>query len=88
MIEVIADADDEIATKYLEGAEIGAAEIRAALRRGCIAIKLVPVVCGSAFKNKGVQPLLDAVIDYLPSPMDIAAVRSRHGRQRGRAQGR
>ena len=74
MIEVIADADDEIATKYLEGSEIGAAEIRAALRRGCIAIKLVPVVCGSAFKNKGVQPLLDAVIDYLPSPMDIAAV--------------
>jgi elongation factor G len=74
MIEVIADADDEIATKYLEGAEISAAEIRAALRRGCIAIKLVPVVCGSAFKNKGVQPLLDAVIDYLPSPMDIAAV--------------
>jgi elongation factor G len=74
MIEVIADADDEIATKYLEGAEIGADEIRAALRRGCIAIKLVPVVCGSAFKNKGVQPLLDAVIDYLPSPMDIAAV--------------
>jgi elongation factor G len=74
MIEVIADADDEIATKYLEGSEIGAAEIRAALRRGCIAIKLVPVVCGSAFKNKGVQPLLDAVIDYLPSPIDIAAV--------------
>jgi elongation factor G len=74
MIEVIADADDEIATKYLEGAEIGAADIRAALRRGCIAIKLVPVVCGSAFKNKGVQPLLDAVIDYLPSPIDIAAV--------------
>ena len=74
MIEVIADADDEVATKYLEGSEIGAADIRAALRRGCIAIKLVPVVCGSAFKNKGVQPLLDAVIDYLPSPIDIAAV--------------
>jgi elongation factor G len=74
MIEAIANADDEIATKYLEGAEIGADEIRAALRRGCIAIKLVPVICGSAFKNKGVQPLLDAVIDFLPSPMDIAAV--------------
>jgi elongation factor G len=74
MIEVIADADDEVATKYLEGSEIGAADIRAALRRGCIAIKLVPVVCGSAFKNKGVQPLLDAVIDFLPSPIDIAAV--------------
>jgi elongation factor G len=74
MVEAIADADDEIATKYLEGKEIGADEIRAALRRGCIAIKLVPVVCGTAFKNKGVQPLLDAVIDYLPSPIDIAAV--------------
>jgi elongation factor G len=74
MIEVIADADDQIAEKYLEGQEISAAEIRAALRRCCIAIKLVPVVCGTAFKNKGVQPLLDAVIDYLPSPMDIPAV--------------
>ncbi|MGE0131020.1 MAG: elongation factor G [Blastocatellales bacterium] len=74
MIEAIADADDEIATKYLEGVEISASEIRAALRRGCIAIKLVPVVCGTAFKNKGVQPLLDAVIDYLPSPIDIPAV--------------
>ncbi len=74
MIEAIADADDEIATKYLEGQAISPPEIRAALRRGCIAIKLVPVVCGSAFKNKGVQPLLDAVIDYLPSPIDIAAV--------------
>src|SRR5215510_5191381 len=74
MIEAIADADDEIATKYLEGAEIQADQIRAGLRRGCIAIKLVPVVCGTAFKNKGVQPLLDAVIDYLPSPIDIPAV--------------
>jgi elongation factor G len=74
MIEAIANADDEVATKYLEGEEIGNADIRAALRRGCIAIKLVPVVCGTAFKNKGVQPLLDAVIDFLPSPIDIAAV--------------
>jgi elongation factor G len=74
MIEAIADADDEIATKYLEGAEISVAELRAALRRGCVALKLVPVVCGSAFKNKGVQHLLDAVTDYLPSPLDIAAV--------------
>ncbi len=74
MIEAAADIDDAIAEKYLEGAEISEADIRAALRRGCIAIKLVPVVCGSAFKNKGVQPLLDAVIDYLPSPMDITAV--------------
>ncbi|QQS45266.1 MAG: elongation factor G [Acidobacteriota bacterium] len=74
MIESIADIDDEIAEKYLEGAEITEDEIRAALRRGCIAIRLVPVVCGTAFKNKGVQPLLDAVIDYMPSPIDIPAM--------------
>jgi len=74
MVESIADADDEIATKYLEGEAISNDEIRAALRRGCIALKLVPVVCGTAFKNKGVQPLLDAVIDYMPSPTDIKSV--------------
>ncbi len=74
MIEAIADADDEVATKYLEGEALTEDEIRAALRRGCIAIKLVPVVCGTAFKNKGVQTLLDTVIDYLPSPVDIPAV--------------
>ncbi len=74
MVEAIADADDEIAMKYLEGETISGQEIRAALRRGCIALKLVPVVCGTAFKNKGVQPLLDAVIDYMPSPIDIKAV--------------
>ena len=74
MIEALADADDEIATKYLEGEELSTTEIRAALRRGCIAIKIFPVVVGSAFKNKGVQTLLDAVIDFLPSPLDIPAV--------------
>ena len=74
MLESIADADDEIAMKYLEGETISNEDIRAALRRGCIALKLVPVVCGTAFKNKGVQPLLDAVIDYMPSPIDIKAV--------------
>ncbi|MBS1787483.1 MAG: elongation factor G [Acidobacteria bacterium] len=74
MLESIADVDDEIAMKYLEGEAMSNDEVRAALRRGCIALKLVPVVCGTAFKNKGVQPLLDAVIDYLPSPIDIPAV--------------
>jgi elongation factor G len=74
MVEEIANFDDAIADKYLEGTEISTDELRAALRRGCIEIKLVPVVCGTAFKNKGVQTLLDAVIDYLPSPVDIAAV--------------
>jgi elongation factor G len=74
MVEAIADFDDQVAEKYLEGAEISIEELRSALRRGTIALKLVPVVAGSAFKNKGVQPLLDAVIDYMPSPVDIAAV--------------
>ncbi|HEX4950497.1 MAG TPA: elongation factor G [Blastocatellia bacterium] len=74
MIEALADADDDIAMKYLEGEAIAEAEIREALRRGCISMKLFPVVCGTAFKNKGVQTLLDAVIDYLPSPLDIHAV--------------
>jgi elongation factor G len=74
MIEALADADDDIATKYLEGEAISAEDMRGALRRGCIAIKIFPVVCGTAFKNKGVQTLLDAVVDYLPSPLDIAAV--------------
>lgn len=74
MIEAIANSDDAVADRYLSGAVLDADELRAGLRRGCIALKLVPVICGSAFKNKGVQPLLDAVIDYLPSPVDIAAV--------------
>src|SRR5262244_501366 len=74
MIEALADADDQIAEKYLGGEEVSADEIRAALRRETIALKLVPVVAGSAFKNKGVEPLLDAVVDYLPSPLDVPAV--------------
>src|ERR1051325_992682 len=70
MIEALADADDQIAEKYLGGEEITEDEIRDALRRETIALKLVPVVAGTAFKNKGVQPLLDTVIDFLPSPLD------------------
>jgi len=75
MIALLADVDDGIAEKYLEGAEIGEAEINEALRRGTISLKIVPVLCGSALKNKGVQPLLDAVVLYLPSPEDIPPVR-------------
>lgn len=74
MIEAIANVDDDLATKYLEGEEISEQEIRAGLRKGAIALQLVPVVTGSAFKNKGVQTLLDAVVDYLPSPLDIPPV--------------
>ena len=73
MIEALADADDQIAEKYLAGEKLSDDEIRAALRRETIALKIVPVVAGSAFKNKGVQPLLDAVVDYLPQPARCAA---------------
>jgi elongation factor G len=74
LIEQIANADDLLAEKYLSGESISEVEIKAAARRSVIGFKFVPVFCGSAFKNKGVQPLLDAVIDYLPSPLDLTAV--------------
>ncbi|MDQ2688745.1 MAG: elongation factor G [Chloroflexota bacterium] len=74
MIEALADLDDDIAHKYLEGEEIGADELRRGLRAGTLAYQIVPVLCGSALKNKGVQPMLDAVIDYLPSPLDVPPV--------------
>ena len=75
MIEKIAETDEGLTTKYLEGEEISEAELRAALRRATIAGKLVQVLSGAALRNKGVQAALDAVIDYLPSPVDIPAVR-------------
>ncbi|HTE66371.1 MAG TPA: elongation factor G [Candidatus Binatia bacterium] len=74
MIEALADLDDDIAHKFLEGEQIDSEQIRSALRAGTLAYKIVPVLCGSALKNKGIQPMLDAVIDYLPSPLDVAAV--------------
>ncbi len=74
MIEKIAEEDEAVFEKYVEGAEIGEEELRAAIRRATIAIRITPVLCGSAFKYKGVQRLLDAVIDYLPSPVDVPAV--------------
>jgi elongation factor G len=74
VVEYIAEHDDAILTKYLEQHKLEPVELRASLRRSTIALKLVPVIAGSAFKNKGVQPLLDAVIDYLPSPLDVPPV--------------
>ena len=71
LVETIAENDDEILHKFLEGEEIKAEELRASLRKSTIALKVFPVVVGTAFKNKGVQPLLDAVVDYLPSPLDV-----------------
>src|SRR5262245_46368704 len=71
LLETIADLDEKLMERYLEGREISEAEIRAAVRAGTIGHRVVPVVCGSAFKNKGIQGLLDGVVDYLPSPLDI-----------------
>ncbi len=75
MVEQIAEVDDDLMMKYLEGEEITVEELKAALRRAVIRGDLTPVYAGSALKNKGVQPLLDAVVDFLPSPLDIAEVR-------------
>ncbi|WP_198587290.1 elongation factor G [Glycomyces xiaoerkulensis] len=74
LIETLSDIDDELAEKYLEGDRISAEEIKSAIRKGTIANEINPVLCGTAFKNKGVQPLLDAVVDYLPSPLDVPAI--------------
>ena len=74
MVEAIAETDDELTLLYLEGEEISVDELKRALRKATIANQLVPVLCGSALKNKGVQRMLDAVVDYLPSPLDIPPV--------------
>jgi elongation factor G len=74
LIEAIADHDEDIMEKYLSGKEVGEGEIKPALRRLTIQIKLIPVFCGAAFKNKGVQLLLDAIVDFLPSPLDLPPV--------------
>ena len=74
LVEAVSAIDDDLMAKYLEGEEVSEAEIRKALREGTLAMKIVPVVTGSAFKNKGVQTLLDAVVDFLPSPLDIPAI--------------
>ncbi|CAN5770231.1 elongation factor G [soil metagenome] len=74
LVELVAETDEELTMRYLEGEEISVADLKAGLRRATLASKLVPVLTGSALKNKGVQPMLDAVIDFLPSPLDVPAV--------------
>ncbi len=78
MVEKIAENDDALTVKYLEGKEIGIEELKAAIRKSVIAGEITPVFCGSSLRNKGVQPVLDAVIDYLPSPEDIPPVIGEH----------
>ena len=75
MIEAVADQDEELMMKYLEGEELTEEEIKKGLRAGTIANKIVPVTCGSSYKNKGVQELLNAIVDYMPSPLDIAHIK-------------
>ena len=74
LVEAVADLDEELTMKYLEGEEITVDEMKAALRKGTINNQIVPVICGSSYKNKGVQEMIDAAVDYLPSPVDIPAI--------------
>lgn len=75
MLDSVAEFDDELMMKYLEGEDISPEEIKKAIRKGTNSVKITPVLCGSSYKNKGVQPLLDAIIDYMPSPVDIPPIR-------------
>lgn len=75
LLDAVAESDDELMMKYLEGEELTIEEIKTAIRKATIDCKMTPVVCGSSYKNKGVQPMLDAVIDYMPSPLDIPAIK-------------
>jgi len=77
VIEYIAEHDDTLLEKFVGGQSFTVAELRASIRRSTIALKLIPVVAGSAFKNKGIQPMLDAVVDYLPSPIDVPPWKAR-----------
>lgn len=74
LVEAVAELDEDLMMKYLDGDEITEDEIRAALRKGVVDVNITPVFCGSSYKNKGVQPLLDAVVDFLPSPIDVPAI--------------
>jgi elongation factor G len=85
LLESAADFDEDLMNRYLEGAPVDPEQLRKALRTGTLALQIVPVFCGSAFKNKGVQPLLDAVVDFLPSPADIAPVRGIDPRKQEKA---
>ena len=80
MIEILSDVDDALMEKYLSGAEISAPEIKRAIRKGTISLQFVPVMMGASFRNKGVHPLLDAIVDFLPSPQDILPVVGHHPR--------
>jgi len=75
LLDAVAESDDELMMKYLEGEELSVEEIKRGIRSATIAVKMIPVLCGSSYKNKGVQPLLDAVVEYMPAPTDVPAIR-------------
>ena len=74
LLEAVSDFDDDIMEMYLEGEDVPTDKIRAAIRKATVAVKMMPVVCGTSYKNKGVQKLLDAIVDYMPSPLDVPAI--------------
>ena len=78
LLEAVSDFDEEIMEAYLEGEDVPADKIRAAIRKATVAVKMVPVTCGTSYKNKGVQKLLDAIVDYMPSPLDVPPVEGKH----------
>lgn len=78
MVESVAETDDALMEKYFNGEELTEAELKEGIKKGCLELKIVPMMCGTAFKNKGVQPLLDAVVDYLPAPDEVPAIRGEY----------
>ena len=78
LVEAVSDFDDEIMERYLEGRDVSAQELKAAIRKATLAVKMIPVVCGTSYRNKGIQKLLDAIVDYLPSPIDINDITGIH----------
>ena len=75
LIEAVAERDDDLMMKYLEGEELTVEELKAGIRKATVAVDIIPVLCGSSYKNKGVQPLLDAIVEYMPSPLDVPAIK-------------
>ena len=80
LIEAVSDFDDEIMERYLEAQEVSAEMLRAAIRKATIALEMIPVVCGTSYRNKGIQKLLDAIVDYLPSPVEVKDIIGKHGK--------
>ncbi|MGG7048723.1 MULTISPECIES: elongation factor G [unclassified Campylobacter] len=78
MVEAVAETDDELMEKFLGGEELSIEEIKKGIKAGCLSMSMIPMICGTSFKNKGVQPLLDAVVDYLPAPDEVAAIKGEY----------